>query len=395
MHRALASRATSPGAKETLAFVTAARELEAAGQRISRLDIGEPHLPTPPHIVEAALTAMRGGATKYVSPQGLPHLRELIAASVQARGITVSANEIVVTSGVKPMLLYALLALVQSGDEVLVPDPGYPGYAAAARLAGASVRTYRLAREHEGFEVDLDSLRASISPASRVLILNSPHNPTGMTIDEQTLRAIAEIALAHDLWIVSDEIYNSLTYDQSPPSSIASLPGVVVDGFSKAYAMTGWRLGFGVLPPALVPTITAIVGDASTCTPPFVQHAGVAALRGPQDFIADMRREYRCRRDALIHHLERISGVSAPTAAGALYIFADVGDLMDRARVASSAEVATGLLYDYRVSSVPGSAFGGQGERYLRFSFAVALDQLDEALLRLAAWGWEWGGAAM
>jgi aspartate/methionine/tyrosine aminotransferase len=374
------------------AAVAAARALEANGRRIARLDIGEPHFPTPPHIVDAAHAAMRDGATKYVSPQGLPQLRDAIAAAQRTRGLSASADDIVVTPGVKPMLMYALLTLCRAGDEVLVPDPGYPGYIAAARLAGANVRTYPLTHVGDSFAVDLDGLRSAITPATCVLVINSPHNPTGMVLDTPTLEAIAELALQHDLWVVSDEIYAALTYDDRVPPSIATLPGmrertIVVDGFSKAYAMTGWRLGYAVLPSRLVSAVTALVADGSTCTPPFVQYAGVAALTGPQDALVAMRRAYRARRDALIGQFRAIRGLRTPTPAGALYVFADAGSLMDRAAVASSVDLATSLLHDHDVACVAGGAFGSRGERHLRFSFAVARHQLDDAVVRLAKWG--------
>jgi aspartate/methionine/tyrosine aminotransferase len=374
------------------AAVAAARDLESQGRRIARLDIGEPHFPTPAYVVEAAYAAMRDGATKYVSPQGLPELREAIAAAQRARGVGATADEIVVTPGVKPMLVFALIALCHAGDDVLVPDPGYPGYSAAARLAGASARPYPLVHRDDSFAVDVDALRAAITPASRVLVINSPHNPTGMVVDTPTLEAIAALALEHDLWVLSDEIYGALTYDDATPASIGTLPGmrertIIVDGFSKAYAMTGWRLGYAVLPPRLVPTVTALVADAATCTPPFVQHAGIAALTGPQDALIEMRNAYRSGRDALIDRLRTIRGVRAPLPAGALYAFADVGALMDRASIASSADVATSLLHDHHVATVGGAAFGARGERHLRLSFAVGCDPLNDALARLSTWG--------
>jgi len=374
------------------ASVAAARDLESQGRRIARLDIGEPHFPTPPHVVEAAHAAMRGGATKYVSPQGLSELREAIAVAQRERGVSATADEIVVTAGVKPMLVFALIALCRGGDEVLVPDPGYPGYAAAARLAGASARPYPLVHRADSFTVDVDALRAAITPASRVVVINSPHNPTGMVVDTPTLEAIATLALEHDLWVLSDEIYGALTYDGATPPSIATLPGmrertIIVDGFSKAYAMTGWRLGHAVLPPQLVLAVTALVADAATCTPPFVQHAGVAALTGSQDTLIEMRNAYRSGRDTLIDRLRTIPGVRVPRPAGALYAFADVGALMDRASIASSADLATSLLHGHHVATVGGAAFGARGERHLRLSFAVSRETLNHALARLSVWG--------
>jgi aspartate/methionine/tyrosine aminotransferase len=394
MNRPLASRIAHRGALGTLAFVSAARELEARGVPVIRLDVGEPHLPTPPHIVDAALAAMRDGHTKYVAPQGLHALRAAISSHVAMRGLRASADEIVVGSGVKPLLLYVLLALVAQGDEVLVPDPGYPGYADAARLAGAHARPYPISTTHGAATIDVDALRAAITPATRVLVLNSPHNPTGLVNDEQTQSLIAELADRHDFWIVSDEIYGPLTYDRAPPASIASLPGlaartIVLDGFSKAYAMTGWRLGFAVLPRRLIAPVSAILGDAATCTPAFVQYAGIAALAGPQTVVEDMRRDYRSRRDTLVHHLRSIQGVQVGLTAGALYAFADVCTLMLRAGLRSSAQAATRLLLDYGLACVAGGVFGSRGEGCLRFSFARAPEELDAAIRQLDAWARE------
>jgi aspartate aminotransferase len=374
------------------ATVAAARALEAQGRRIARLDIGEPHFPTPPHIVDAAHAAMRDGATKYVSPQGLAELRDAIATAQRSRGVDASADDVVVTPGVKPMLMYALMAVCGTGDEVLVPDPGYPGYAASVRLAGATARRYPLTEVGASFSIDMDALGTCITPSTRVLILNSPHNPTGMVIDRIALEAIAELAMRHDLWVLSDEIYSALTYDRAAPPSIATLPGmrdrtIIVDGFSKAYAMTGWRLGYAVLPSALVGDMTALVADGSTCTPPFVQYAGVAALTGPQGALADMRRAYASGRDALTAQLRSIDGIRVTTPDGALYAFANASELMRDLEIRSSSDLSLELLHQYHLACVGGSAFGERGEHHLRFSFAVAGDQLADALVRLAAWG--------
>jgi aspartate/methionine/tyrosine aminotransferase len=390
MSRPLAGRTDRNGAPGTLAFVSAARAMEARGVPVIRLDVGEPHLPTPSHIVDAALAAMRDGHTKYVAPQGLPALRAAVAVHLAARGLSVTADDIVVGSGVKPLLLYVLLALVEQGDEVLVPDPGYPGYADAARLAGARARSYPIPMEAGVGTLDLDALCAAITPATRVLVLNSPHNPTGVVIDEQTIERVAELAGRHNLWIVSDEIYGPLTYDRALPRSIASLPRmaertVVLDGFSKAYAMTGWRLGFAILPRHLVAPVSSIVGDASTCTPAFVQHAGVAALTGPQDHLEEMRRQYSARRNALVQQLRAMPGVHASTPAGAFYAFADVRGLFSKDTI-SSVDAATDLLTNHRLACVAGSVFGSRGEGHLRFSFAVARDELASATRQLEAW---------
>jgi aspartate/methionine/tyrosine aminotransferase len=392
MTRRLADRVAHSAPAGTLAFVEAARTLEAQGARLARLDIGEPHFPTPPHIVAAAHAAMRDGHTRYVSPQGLPALREAIVRHARGRGLSVAAGDVVVGSGVKPLLVSVLLALVQHGDEVLLPDPGYPGYAAATALAGADVRHYPVATRSGSNELDLDALEATITPATRVLVLNSPHNPTGAVLDNHALIRIAEVAERHDLWIVSDEIYAPLTYDGVVPASIAAVAGmrrrtIVLDGLSKSHAMTGWRLGWAIAPAPVAAAITRIIGDSSTCTPAFVQHAGVAALTGPQDLSDVMRSAYRSRRDALVFALRAIDGVGVGAPAGALYAFADVRAVMHRTRAAYSADVANVLLRECGVACVDGAVFGARGEGHLRFSFALPADALDDALQRLAVWG--------
>lgn len=394
MSRALADRVTRSAPAGTLAFVEAARALEARGARVARLDIGEPHFPTPLHIVEAAHAAMRGGHTRYAPPQGLASLRDAIADHARGRGLAVPASDIVVGSGVKPLLVHALLALVQEGDEVLVPDPGYPGYSAAARLAGAGVRRYPVGTRSGMNELDIDALQVAITPASRVLVLNSPHNPTGAVLDDATLGRVAELAEQHDLWVVSDEIYSALTYDGRAPSSIAGIAEmrhrtIVLDGLSKSHAMTGWRLGWAIAPAPVVAAMTAIIGDASTCTPAFIQHAGVAALTGPQDSVAEMRACYRAQRDALVSQLRVINGIDVGTPAGALYAFADVREVMRRTGCSSSVEMATRLLDDHRLACVDGAVFGPRGDGHLRFSFALSADALDDAASRLESWSSE------
>lgn len=391
MSPALARLAEQRGLPGTLAFVSAARTLEARGVRVSRLDIGEPHLPTPPHIVDAALAAMREGHTKYVAPQGLPELRAAIATHARKRGIEASMENVVIGSGVKPLLLYSLLALVGAGDEVLVPDPGYPGYDAATRFTGASVRRYPLVSIANDWVIDLEALRDSITPATRLLVVNSPHNPTGAVIDAATLGGLAELAERHDLWIVSDEIYGPLTYGERTARSIGSLPGlarrtIILDGFSKAYAMTGWRLGYAILPGRVAVAVTTIVGDAATCTPAFVQRAGVAALDGPQCVVPELVRQYGDRRDTLVASLRALPGVQGSVPHGAFYAFVDVSLAMARQGVATSVEMANRLLTDHGVACVAGSVFGLQGDCCLRMSFALAREDMDVAVRKLERW---------
>jgi aspartate/methionine/tyrosine aminotransferase len=370
-------------------IIAAARRLEAEGRDIVRLDIGEPHLGTPAHIVDAAVRALRAGATRYVAPAGLPALRDAIASDARARGIDVTAEQVVVTSGAKPMLLYALLALARRGDDVLVPDPGYPGYASAAHLAGARAVPYPVVPRDGRFAIDVDRLRDAITSSTRVLVLNAPQNPTGGIMNDEELVAIAELARAHDLQIVSDEVYARLSFGESRPRSIAELPGmgertIVVDSFSKTYAMTGWRLGYGLLPAALVGSVTTLVADSTTCAPAFVQQAGLAALLGTQDSVEDARAEYRQHRDVMLAAVNTLDGVRASSPAGGFYLFADVRELLERARIHSAAALADVLLHEYGVACIPGSAYGARGAGHLRLSFASPRERLDEACRRLA-----------
>ena len=378
---------SAPAESPVARIVAEARRRAAEGRDVVRLDIGEPDLPTPPHIVAAGVEALHAGATRYVAPAGIPALRAAIADAQRSRGLAATPEQVVVTSGAKPMLLYALLALVGRGDEVLVPDPGYPSYAAAVRLAGGRARRYALARVGARFGLDVGALRDAVTPRTRVLVLNTPQNPTGCTLGADDRAAVAEIAAEHDLWVISDEIYSGLCYDgASPPESVAALPGmdartVVVDGFSKTYAMTGWRLGYGVMPASLVPAIVNLVNESTTCAPAFVQHAGLAALTGPQDAARAMREEFRLRRDALVAGLRELPGVDAAPPDGAFYVFADVRGLLGRGE--TSAALAERLLREHDVACIPGSAYGRLGEGMLRLAFTTGEERLREAVRRI------------
>jgi aspartate aminotransferase len=368
-------------------IVAQARQLEAAGRDIVRLDIGEPDVPTPPHIIEAGVRALRDGATKYVAPAGLPALRKAIAASMHARDVEAGAEHVVVTAGARAMLWYALLSLVRPGDDVLVPDPGYPGYATAIRLAGGEAVPYAITCDAGRFALDADALRAAVTPRTRVLIVNAPQNPTGAAFDDDALEAIAAVVREHDLWVISDEIYSSLAFG-ALPQSVASLPGmatrtVVVDGFSKTCAMTGWRLGYGVMPDAIARAVASLVSECATCTPAFVQHAGIAALVGPQDAVRDMRAAYATRTNAFARGVSEIPGVVAAAPAGAFYVFADLSGAM--ALGTTDTELAERLLHGYGVACVPGSAYGTRGEGFMRFACTTPEARLYEAIGRIAA----------
>jgi len=361
------------GAFEVLA---AARRLEDAGRDVAHLEIGEPDGSTPPHVIEAGVRALHDGHTRYVSPAGLPALRDAIAESLAWRGVRAQAEDVVVVPGAKPMLFYALLAVVERGDEVLVPDPGFPIYASVVRFAGGVPVGYRLDA----------SLATLVTLRTRALVVNLPGNPTGGVASPAELSALAELALRHDLTVISDEVYGRIRYD-GHVDSIAALPGmlertVIVDSFSKTYAMTGWRLGYGVLPAPLVERVTMLVVNGTSCTPPFVQLAGLAALTGSQESVAAAVARLERRRDWLVDGLNGLPGIRCPRPDGAFYAFPDVRKIEERARL-STAQLAARLLEVHGVAVLPGTGFGPGGAGQLRLSFAVSPAVLDLALERI------------
>ncbi len=358
------------------------RALEAQGRSIIHLGIGEPDFDTPAFIRHAADAALAAGYTHYGPAAGLPEFRKLIADTWRARrGIACDAANVVVTPGAKPVLFFAMLAVLEPGDEVLIPSPAFPTYASVAEFLGARVVPVPLVAER-GFDVDLAAFRQRITPRSRMLVLNSPHNPTGSVLPRATLQALAELALRHDLVVLSDEIYAGMVYDGESPS-IATFPGmaertVVVDGFSKTYAMTGWRLGFGIMPEPLARHMSALMNNSNSCTATFVQKAGEAALRGPQDEVAAMVAEFRARREVVLEGLNAIPGVTCARPAGAFYAFPRV-----EGAGLTSAELADGLLEEAGVVTLPGTGFGAGGEGYLRLSYANSQENLREGLRRM------------
>ncbi len=371
---------TIEGAFTVAAAVRAQRDV---GHEVLDLSIGEPGFPTPPHIVDAAVRALDAGDTRYAAPAGLIDLRAAVADSCTGSGPRTSAEQVVITPGAKPALLYALLALVEAGDEVLLPDPGFPPYAAMTHIAGATPITYPVST---GF--DADAVAARVTPRTRVIIVNSPHNPTGAALSSGDLEAVARLAADHNLWIISDEIYARLWYGpgQRAPGIGAVAPigarAVVVDGFSKSYSMTGWRLGYCVAPVALATVITRIAVNAHSCVAPFVQRAGIAALRGP-DPVPAFVAELRARRDLLVGGLNDIHGIRCTAPAGAFYALADIGGVLEGAGV-SGDELTDILLNNYSVAAVPGSVFGNSVQQTIRFSFAAPTEVIRSALGRIA-----------
>ena len=378
-----AKRVTALSGEGAFEVLVAARRLEEAGRDVVHLEIGEPDGATPPHVVEAAVRALHDGQTRYVNPAGLPVLRDAIAASLAWRGVRAAAENVVVVPGAKPMLFYALLAVLEAGDEVLVPDPGFPIYPSVVRFAGAVPVRYPL--DALG-GLDAGRLAPLIGPRTRALVLNLPGNPTGGVATTDALHALAELALRHDLVVISDEVYGRIRYD-GRADSIAALPGmlertIIVDSFSKAYNMTGWRLGFGVLPATLVERVTTLVVNGTSCTPPFVQLAGVAALTGPQDGVTTAVARLERRRDWLVDGLNGLPGIRCERTQGAFYAFPDVRQVEERAGL-STRELAARLLEEYGVAVLPGTDFGPGGAGHLRLSFAVPPAELDLALERI------------
>ncbi|HYY55489.1 MAG TPA: pyridoxal phosphate-dependent aminotransferase [Candidatus Dormibacteraeota bacterium] len=373
------------GTETAFEVLAKARALEAQGRHIVHLEIGEPDFDTPPAITAAGIEALRSGETHYTPSAGIPELRAAIAKHVsRTRGVPADAANVVVTPGAKPIMFYAVLALLDEGDEAIVPDPGFPIYASMVQFVGAKVTPLPLREENE-FGVDVDELRRLITPQTKLLILNSPHNPTGGVLSAEQVRAIAAIAAEHDLYVLSDEIYGELLYEGEFVSPWAE-PGmrdrtILLDGFSKTFAMTGWRLGYGVFPKMLVDGVTKLVTNSVSCTATFTQRAGVEALeRRPQE-VAAMVREFRRRRDRIVAGLNEIEGVSCVMPRGAFYAFPNVKRLGMR-----SAALNEALLNEAGVACLAGTAFGPLGEGYLRLSYANSLENIEEALRRFSRW---------
>ncbi len=379
-----AERMARLGTETAFEVLVRARELERQGRDIIHLEIGEPDFPTPPHIVAAAKKALDDGYTHYGPTSGLPELREAIAREVaNTRGIPVHPDQVVVTPGAKPIMFFTVLALVKPGDEVILPDPGFPIYASAVRFAaGTPVPIPLLEKADFGF--DMDELERRAGPQTRLLILNSPQNPTGGVLSPDDLARIAAVARRYQIPVLSDEVYRRFSYD-AEPRSVASLPGmadltIILDGFSKAYAMTGWRLGYGVMPLPLVEHISRLMVNSNSCTASFTQIAGVAALEGNQRDSFAMVEAFRRRRDLVVAGLNAISGVSCRRPAGAFYAFPNI-TLLGRTAEA----IADHLLQDAGVAVLAGHGFGKYGEGYLRLSYAASEARLSQALDRMAA----------
>ena len=379
----LAESMTRLGTETAFEVLVRARALEAQGRSIIHLEIGEPDFDTPKHVVEAAKKALDDGWTHYGPSQGQPELRQAIAAYVnRTRGIQAGPEHVCVVPGGKPIIFFPMLALLEPGDEVIYPNPGFPIYESMINFLGAKAVPMPLI-ESRGFSFDLDMLRDRITDKTKMLVLNSPQNPTGGVIPAEDILAIADMVRERDMLILSDEIYSRIIYTDEPPMSISSLPGmlektIILDGFSKTYAMTGWRMGYGVMPTWLVEAVSKLMVNSNSCTASFTQRAGIAALTGPQDDAEAMVAEFRRRRDAFCAGLNSIPGFRCPIPQGAFYAFPNIEGTGRKAK-----ELADALLADAGVAALSGTAFGDYGEGYLRFSYANSLDNLMEAVERI------------
>ena len=370
------------GVESAFEVLVRARELERQGKHVIHLEIGEPDFPTPAHIIEAAKRALDEGYTHYGPTQGLPELRESVARYISStRDIRVGPEHVSIVPGGKPIIFFPMLALIEPGDEVIYPDPGFPIYASMIRFLGGVPVPIPLVEER-GFSFDLDLLRKRLSPKTKMLVLNSPQNPTGGMIPPEDIRAIADLVRDRDLMVLSDEIYSRIYYGEAPVS-IASLPGmlektIILDGFSKTYAMTGWRMGYGVMPEWLVDAVNKLMVNSNSCTATFTQRAGIAAIEGPQQPVDAMVAEFRRRRDSFCAGLNQVPGFRCALPGGAFYAFANI-----TGTGIGSKELADYLLYDAGVSCLNGGAFGEFGEGYIRFSYANSYENLMLAVERI------------
>ena len=381
----LASRMDRIGIETAFEVLVRARALEAEGRSIIHLEIGEPVFETPKHIVEAAKQALDGGWTHYGPTQGYPELREAIASHVSStRGVKAGPEHVCVVPGGKPIIFFPMLALLEPGDEVIFPNPGFPIYESMIRFLEAVPVAIPLI-ENRGFSFDLDILRSRLTDKTKLVILNSPQNPTGGVVPREDIAALADLLQNRNVMILSDEIYSRIWYSE-PPVSIASYPGmlektIILDGFSKTYAMTGWRMGYGVMPEFLVDAVNKLMVNSNSCTASFTQKAGIAALTGPQDEVARMVGEFRLRRDSFVAGLNTLPGFRCVVPDGAFYAFPNVTGTGLKAK-----ELADRLLQETGVAGLSGTSFGEYGEGYLRFSYANSLENLTEAVERMRHW---------
>jgi aspartate aminotransferase len=379
-----ANRVTNLAPEGAYEMLARAQALEAEGRSIIHLEIGQPDNPTFDNVAQAGIQAIQQGYTRYNPPAGVPALRQSLAVDAgMRRGITISPEEVVVGPGAKPILFFPTLALVNLGDEVLYPDPGFPTYAAMIEVAGGVPVPVPL-KEEDDFAFDLDIFDSLLSDHTKLIVLNSPSNPTGGVLPVSVLEHIADAAISRDIWVLSDEIYSRLVFDDATAPSIAMLPGmrqrtVILDGFSKTYAMTGWRLGYGIMPSELAERVMLLLTHSVGCTATFTQYAGLEAITGPQEQVEQVVASYQQRRDVLIGGLNAIPGLTCRIPQGAFYAFPNITGF-ER----SSSFISNYLLDEAGVATLPGTAFGPGGEGFLRLCFANSMDNIKQAVVRIA-----------
>jgi aspartate/methionine/tyrosine aminotransferase len=380
----LANRMGLIGTETAFEAAARARALEATGRDVIHLELGEPDFDTPAHISDAASRALLDDKmTHYTAATGIAPLKAALVAEVKRwKGIDTTPDQVVVTPGAKPIMFYAMLALINEGEEVIYPNPGFPIYESMARYVGGTPVAAPL-REANDFRMDVAEVASLVTDKTRMIVTNSPHNPTGSILTDEDVREIARIAVEHDLVVLADEIYGRLQYE-GEPLSIATLPGmaertITLDGFSKTFAMTGWRLGYGIVPEWLAPSFSRLVINSVSCTNAFTQVGAIAALTGPQDAAQAMRTEFIARRSLIVEGLNAIPGVSCVMPHGAFYAFPNFSSFGR-----TSNQIADHLLYDAGVCGLSGTAFGTYGEGYLRFSYANSREKLSAALGRIA-----------
>ncbi len=377
-----AERMKNLGTETAFEVLAKAKALEAEGKEVIHLEIGEPDFDTPKNIKEAAVKALNEGYTHYTPSAGLMEAREAVAKYVsQTRGIEVSPTEVVITPGAKPIMFFAIIALVDPGDEVVYPNPAYPIYESVVNLVGGKPVPIHL-REENDFRLDADELKAAITPKTKMIIINSPHNPTGGILTKEDLETIANLAQEHDLWVLSDEIYSRIIYS-GDHISIASLPDmkertILLDGFSKTYAMTGWRIGYGVMEESLSAKIARLMTNCNSCTAAFTQVAGIEALFGPQHDVEKMVAEFKRRRDVIVEGLNSIQGISCKLPQGAFYAFPNITSIGWNCK-----RLSDSLLQEAGVAVLPGTSFGIYGDGYLRLSYANSVENIKKGLERI------------
>lgn len=388
-----AERLNRLGTENAFVVLAEVNKLKAAGHDIVSFSIGEPDFDTPDNIKQACIKALHDNQTHYGPSAGLPALRETIAAYIgRTRGMSVAADEVVVTPGGKPIIYFLIHALVNPGDEVLYPNPGFPIYESVIRFVGGVPVPIPLLEEKE-FSLDTKELKKLITPRTKLMILNSPQNPTGGILTNSDLEDIAKLAVEHDLWVLSDEIYSRILYE-GEFRSIAALPGmkertIILDGFSKTYAMTGWRLGYGVMPADLATQMARLETNCESCTNTFVQIAGIEALTGPQDSVDAMVAEFTARRKLIVDGLNSIPGITCKNPGGAFYVFPNVTEACRMMGLADSKALQHHLLYNAGVAALPRTSFGvkniGETQEYLRFSYATSQEVIAEGIRRIKA----------